>query len=58
VHRLIAEILREPGRTPVALLDGAFDSVRRHAPGRQGDDRTAIVLARTDRPEECADGPS
>ncbi|WP_462202986.1 PP2C family protein-serine/threonine phosphatase [Frankia sp. CcWB3] len=47
LHRLIAEILRDPTRTPVALLDDAFDAVRRYAPGRQGDDRTAIILART-----------
>ncbi len=58
VHRLIAEILRDPGRAPVALLDGAFEAVRRHAPGQQGDDRTAIVLARTDRLDECADTTS
>ncbi|SNQ49684.1 conserved exported hypothetical protein [Frankia canadensis] len=58
VHRLIAEILRDPGRTPLALLDDAFDAVRRHAPGRQGDDRTAIILARTDQPPQSADGSS
>ncbi|MCL9761827.1 PP2C family protein-serine/threonine phosphatase [Frankia sp. AiPa1] len=45
VHRLIAEVLRDPTRDPVALLDGAFDAVRRHAPGQQDDDRTAIILA-------------
>ncbi len=54
-HRLIAEILRDPGRTPMALLDDAFDAVRQHAPGRQGDDRTAILLARTSEPAALAD---
>ncbi|MCK9894992.1 SpoIIE family protein phosphatase [Frankia sp. AgB32] len=58
VHRLVAEILRDPGRTPVALLDGAFEAVRRHAPGQQADDRTAIVLARTDRLDEAVDTTS
>ncbi|EIV93460.1 PP2C family protein-serine/threonine phosphatase, partial [Frankia sp. QA3] len=57
-HRLIAEILRDPGRSPVALLDDAFDAVRRHAPGRQGDDRTAIILARTNQPAAITDGRS
>ncbi|CAJ60528.1 MULTISPECIES: PP2C family protein-serine/threonine phosphatase [Frankia] len=57
-HRLIAEILRDPGRTPVGLLDDAFDAVRRHAPGRQGDDRTAIILARTSEPATITDGRS
>jgi sigma-B regulation protein RsbU (phosphoserine phosphatase) len=55
-HRLIAEILRDPGRSPVTLL--AFDAVRQHAPGQQGDDRTAIILARTDQSAEIADRPS
>ncbi|MCM3884598.1 SpoIIE family protein phosphatase [Frankia sp. R82] len=45
VHRLIAEILRDPIRDPVVLLDGAFDAARRHASGQQDDDRTAIILA-------------
>ncbi len=45
--RLVEEILGNPGRRPGDLLDGAFDAVRRHSPGRPGDDRTAIVLART-----------
>lgn len=57
-HRLIAEILRDPGRSPVTLLDDAFDAVRQHAPGQQGDDRTAIILARTDQSAEIADRPS
>ncbi|KQC38570.1 PP2C family protein-serine/threonine phosphatase [Frankia sp. ACN1ag] len=57
-HRLIAEILRDPGRTPVGLLDAAFDAVRRHAPGRQGDDRTAIILARTSEPAAITGGRS
>jgi sigma-B regulation protein RsbU (phosphoserine phosphatase) len=46
-ERLADEILRDPARPPAVVLDDAFDAVRRHAPGRQGDDRTAIVLART-----------
>jgi sigma-B regulation protein RsbU (phosphoserine phosphatase) len=45
--RLVEAIMRDSGRQPVDLLDSAFDAVRRHAPGRPGDDRTAIVLART-----------
>jgi sigma-B regulation protein RsbU (phosphoserine phosphatase) len=46
--RLIDEILRDPRRPPAELLDDVFSAVRRHCPDRQGDDRTAIVLACTD----------
>ncbi|WP_131746102.1 SpoIIE family protein phosphatase [Frankia sp. Cppng1_Ct_nod] len=45
--RLVAEILRDHTREPAELLDGVFDAVRAHAPGRPSDDRTAIILART-----------
>ncbi|WP_018502846.1 PP2C family protein-serine/threonine phosphatase [Parafrankia discariae] len=47
VDRLVAELLRDPRRAPAELLDDAFEAVRRHAPGRPSDDRTAIVVART-----------
>jgi CHASE3 domain sensor protein len=47
-QRLAAECLRDPTRLPGELLDDVFDAVRRHAPGRATDDRTAIVLARTE----------
>ncbi|MCK9929530.1 serine/threonine-protein phosphatase [Frankia sp. Mgl5] len=47
VDRLVAELLRDPRRAPAELLDDAFEVVRRHAPGRPSDDRTAIVVART-----------
>ncbi|WP_322759799.1 SpoIIE family protein phosphatase [Frankia sp. Cr2] len=46
--RLLAEILRVPSQGPQELLDAVFEAVRAHAPGRPSDDRTAIVLARTD----------
>ncbi len=46
--RLVAEILRVPSRGPQDLLDAVFEAVRAHAPGRPSDDRTAIILARTD----------
>ncbi|OAA28833.1 sigma-B regulation protein RsbU (phosphoserine phosphatase) [Frankia sp. EI5c] len=49
VDRLVAELLRDADRGPAELLDAAFDAVRRHAPGRPSDDRTAIVVARTAR---------
>ncbi|WP_239379908.1 SpoIIE family protein phosphatase [Frankia sp. CIT1] len=46
--RLVAEILRARSRRPHELLDAVFEAVRAHAPGRPSDDRTAIILARTD----------
>ncbi|WP_308222649.1 SpoIIE family protein phosphatase [Frankia sp. AgPm24] len=55
VHRLIAEILRDPTRDPVGLLDGAFDAVRRHASGQRDDDRTAIILAWSNQHDQEVD---
>ncbi|ONH61008.1 stage II sporulation protein E [Frankia sp. CcI49] len=49
LDRLVAELLRLADRGPAELLDDVFEVVRRHAPGRPGDDRTAIVIARTTR---------
>ncbi|WP_018634830.1 PP2C family protein-serine/threonine phosphatase [Parafrankia elaeagni] len=49
VDRLVAELLRDAHRGPTELLDDAFEVVRRHASGRPSDDRTAIVIARTNR---------
>ncbi|WP_308301693.1 PP2C family protein-serine/threonine phosphatase [Frankia umida] len=58
VHRLIAEILRDPTRDPVGLLDGAFDAVRRHASGQRDDDRTAIILAWSNQHDQEVDSGS
>ncbi|WP_045878026.1 SpoIIE family protein phosphatase [Pseudofrankia sp. DC12] len=44
-HRLVDELVRVGGRTPAQLLDDVFAAVRRHAPGRPSDDRTAIALS-------------
>lgn len=44
-HRLVDELVRIGGRSPGQLLDDVFAAVRRHAPGRPSDDRTAIALS-------------
>ena len=48
-HRLVGELVRVAGRSPGQLLDDVFAAVRRHAPGRPSDDRTAIALSLSGR---------